>query len=251
MKVKESHIPAEVISNLKISDKREFNYYLRELWPDLLSRRIKNENDKELKLKNQNILGLNKLIFNNYYSLPGIIGERLFHVFDSKRKEILEFSVFKTGMNTLFCGDYQNVLRFIFDFYDFDSDGKISKEDIRVVLSYVQFSNKKNNNTKEEIDINQSINMKQLYERSVKNQNNLAEILEKCFKKKILINFEEFVLAVENNSSEIFFRIYIFLLENRPFSEETIQLYKNIEKTSTISERNIDVATINQMSNSQ
>ena len=251
MKVKKSHIPAEVISNLKISDKREFNYYLRELWPDLLSRRIKNENDKELKLKNQNILGLNKLIFNNYYSLPGIIGERLFHVFDSKRKEILEFSVFKTGMNTLFCGDYQNVLRFIFDFYDFDSDGKISKEDIRVVLSYVQFSNKKNNNTKEEIDINQSINMKQLYERSVKNQNNLAEILEKCFKKKILINFEEFVLAVENNSSEIFFRIYIFLLENRPFSEETIQLYKNIEKTSTISERNIDVGTINQMSNSQ
>ena len=75
MKVKKSHIPAEVISNLKISDKREFNYYLRELWPDLLSRRIKNENDKELKLKNQNILGLNKLIFNNYYSLPGIIGE--------------------------------------------------------------------------------------------------------------------------------------------------------------------------------
>ena len=225
-------ILSEVTSNLKVSDKLAFDNYLKELWPDLISRRIKNENDKEITLKNRNLIGLNKLIFNNYYSLPGIIGDRLFRVFDSGRKDILELKDFKTGMNTLFCESYQNVLRFIFDFYDFDGDGKISKEDIRVVLSYVQFSNKKNNknlNNSIGIEANPNLNMKQLYENSVKNQNQLVEILEECFQKfRGSITFNNFLDIVENINSEIFFMIYIFLLQNRPFSEKTIILYRKI-----------------------
>ena len=50
MKV-DSSIPAKIISNLKVSDKIAFNNYLRELWPDLLSRRVKNENDKDENIK--------------------------------------------------------------------------------------------------------------------------------------------------------------------------------------------------------
>ena len=101
MEVK-SRISSNIILNLRVSDKVSFNNYLRDIWPDLVSKRIKNQNDKDLIMDNSgNIIGITKLIFNNYYSLPGIIGDRLFHVFDSKRKNILEFDVFKTGMNTL------------------------------------------------------------------------------------------------------------------------------------------------------
>ena len=244
-----SNISAEMISKLKVRDKIAFNNYLREIWPDLLIRRIKNENDKEVNLKNQNIIGINKLIFNNYYSLPGIIGERLFHVFDSKRKGILDFADFKMGMNILFCYDYENILRFIFDFYDFDGNGKISKEDIRVVLSYVQYSNEKNKNKNENLNVNQSLNAKQLYESSVENQNQLVDILEKCFtEKEKYINFENFVKKVGETSGEIYSLIYIFLLQNRPFSEKTIQLYKNLESSinfTTMSAKNVDVRKIN------
>jgi hypothetical protein len=229
-----------------------FNIYLKEVFFDLLSRRVKNQNDKNINLKNKNLIGINKLIFNNYYSLPGIIGERLFHVFDSKRKDIIEFGFFKYGMNTLFCDDYKNILRFIFDFYDFDGDGKISKEDIRTVLSYVEFTNKKENNNDNnkniEInsgsDMNKSLNTKRLYENSVKSQNQLVDILEKCFKDmKELIEFKNFIYIVENINSEIFFMIYIFLLRNRPFSEKTIELYKKI----SINHSNL--STINTITN--
>ena len=247
-----SRLSAKLISNLKVDDKMAFNIYLKEVFFDLLSRRVKNQNDKNINLKNKNLIGINKLIFNNYYSLPGIIGERLFHVFDSKRKDIIEFGFFKYGMNTLFCDDYKNILRFIFDFYDFDGDGKISKEDIRTVLSYVEFTNKKENNNDNnkniEInsgsDMNKSLNTKRLYENSVKSQNQLVDILEKCFKDmKELIEFKNFIYIIENINSEIFFMIYIFLLRNRPFSEKTIELYKKI----SINHSNL--STINTITN--
>ena len=247
-----SRLSAKLISNLKVDDKMAFNIYLKEVFFDLLSRRVKNQNDKNINLKNKNLIGINKLIFNNYYSLPGIIGERLFHVFDSKRKDIIEFGFFKYGMNTLFCDDYKNILRFIFDFYDFDGDGKISKEDIRTVLSYVEFTNKKENNNDNNknieinsgTDINKSLNTKRLYENSVKSQNQLVDILEKCFKDmKELIEFKNFIYIVENINSEIFFMIYIFLLRNRPFSEKTIELYKKI----SINHSNL--STINTITN--
>ena len=227
---------AELTANLKVFDINAFNYYLKEIWIDLISRITKNENDKINKNKRQDLLGITKLMFSKYYSLPGIIGDRLFRVFDSNANDVLEFSEFKTGMNILFCEDYEKTLRFIFDFYDFDGDGKISKEDIRVVLSYVTFTNE--NVAENSINDNEKENnyseklkkiTKKLYESSVKNQNQLVNILEKCFENEgELIDFISFTNIIEKINSDIYFMIYIFLLQKRPFSFKIIQIYQNI-----------------------
>ena len=40
-------------------------------------------------------------------------------------------------MKNLFCEDFGVILKFILDFYDYDNNGKINKEDIRAILSYI------------------------------------------------------------------------------------------------------------------
>lgn len=40
-------------------------------------------------------------------------------------------------MTTLFSENFDKMEKFIFNFYDFDKDGFITKEDVKVVLSYI------------------------------------------------------------------------------------------------------------------
>ena len=215
-----SHKLAVLTSNLKLFYSKKFEYYLREVWVDLINRRIKNAKDL-LKAKTvPNIPGITKYIFSKYYSLPGLIGDRLFRVFDSNKNGILEFSEFKRGMVLLFCGDYEKTLRFIFDFYDFDGDGKISREDIRIVLLYIFFSN--NNLNIDNNDNNIEINNNNSHE------NQLNKILIDCFNsKEHLINFSNFTNLIENTNSDIYFITYIFLLKQKPFSYKILEVYKS------------------------
>ena len=51
-------------------------------------------------------------------------------------------------MKILFTEKFDKTSRFIFDFYDFDRDGLISREDIRIVMSYISLINQgKSENT--------------------------------------------------------------------------------------------------------
>lgn len=125
---------------------------------------------------------------------------------------------------TLFSENYDRLIKFIFNFYDFDKDGKISKEDIRTVLSYVPLNTRNKYKTQKLKYENED------YKDRIESQDELYSILEQCFEKKDKIDFNAFNNIVENKNSDIFLFIIIFLLERKPFTTKTLEAYSNITK---------------------
>ena len=203
----------EILKKYKVTNKTVFISYLKEVWTDLVTR---SDNKK---------LGINKLTFSTYYKLPGIISERLFRVLNKSNTNYLDSNEFITGLKTLFCETFDENSRFIFDFYDFDKDGIVSKEDIRVVLSYVTLQT-------EEM-LSPTANN---YNERVKSQDELFDILNKCFAKNETeqINYKQFVSIIENINSDIYFLILLFLYEKKPFTKVGLSQYeKQNKKAST------------------
>ena len=198
----------EIISSFKVQDKNVLRIYLKDIWVDLCQRNNEKEN-----------IGIAKITFSSYYQLPGIILDRLFNVLDSNKSGFLESNEFISGMITLFCGEFDSTSKFIFDFYDYNKSGKITKEDIRTVLSYVSLSQEIQN-----------------YKDRVHSQQELYEILEKCFAKvkDEEMGYKEFKKVIENENSDMYLMILLFLYEKKPFTKATLLAYSKKIKKSPI-----------------
>ena len=193
-----------------------FQSYLKQVWKDLLGR----SDNKEK--------GVNKITFGKYYELPGIISERLFNVFNTSKTNYLSCNDFVDGMCILFSGNLENLLHFIFSFYDFDKDGKVSKEDVRIVLSYVPL-NTKRLKKKKTLKFE-----KENFDDRLESQNELHNKLDFVFKNNSTINEVQFKDIIRNINSDLFLYILVFLLEKRPFNNETVKNLENIKKSPSL-----------------
>ena len=120
-------------------------------------------------------------------------------------------------MKTLFCESFEKCSKFIFDFYDFDKDSFITKEDIRTVLSYITLSGVSANTLES-----------QGYLARVHSQEELHMLLENSFSgiKSDKINFKQFLDIIENKASDIYIFILLFLLDKKPFTKTSINEYE-------------------------
>lgn len=214
MKAEIEKIDVELLlSDFRVKNKDSLQVYLKELWKDLSQR-------SEDKSK-----GVNRVTFSKYYNLPGIILDRLFNVFDADKNEYLDCSEFCEGMTTLFCDGFDKLIKFIFKFYDFDNDKSITKEDIRVVLSYIPLNKSKVKN-KLKFETHD-------YKDRIESQDELKDILDKSFENLTKMDFPTFSNVIENKYSEICLYILIYLLESKPFSDSTLAPYANFSKNKS------------------
>ena len=70
-------------------------------------------------------------------NIPGIIAERVFALFDKNKDEYAGKDEFIAAACRLLSHKFEDNIKVIFEIYDFDGDGIISREDIRIVLCYV------------------------------------------------------------------------------------------------------------------
>ena len=190
----------EITSQFIIKSKTKFSKYLKEIFVDLSSRT--NEPNK----------GISRLVFASYYTLPGIILDRLFAVMNSSGSPLLSFNDFFLGMMIVFTGSFESLSKFIFSFYDFDNDQKITKEDVRTILSYISLSHSTTGSI-------------QGYKARVSSQEELREMLDKVFTDKESIDYKGFINVIENVSCDVYLLIVLFLYVKMPFTKETIDAY--------------------------
>ena len=211
---------SKIRKGLQIQDAELLQKYLKEIWADL-SRRT-----------SEKAKGLTKVTFNKYYDLPGIISERLFACFDKDKDGVLNLPEFVNGMQSLFSQSesFESLAQFIFNLYDFNSTGIIKKDDVRVVLSYVPL-NRSDTSTliKDNIEI-----VENNFEDRVESQEQLFHILNIAFKNKEEMNFLEYTNVIKNVNSDIFILLLMFLLEKKPFSSYSIQVYSLNSETPKV-----------------
>jgi Ca2+-binding EF-hand superfamily protein len=85
--------------------------------------------------------GVNKIALLTYTDLPGVIGDRFFAVLDLSKNEYVDLREFIHGFFKVYYSDLDTKIKLSFDIYDFDKDGYISQEDVRLILSHIPIVN--------------------------------------------------------------------------------------------------------------
>jgi len=115
---------------LEISDIQLFPLYLKEVYKDLVDRAESNKKT-----------GISRITFYGYVKLPVLIADKLFNAIDKDSDGFLCLKEFVEGMNMLFYGTFKQSARVIFNMYDFDKDGFINKDDVKILFSYLPLKN--------------------------------------------------------------------------------------------------------------
>lgn len=126
--------------------------------------------------------GINKVSLLDYAQLPGVLGERLFNVIDADDNGYLDQREFLTGLFRLYCSSFDEKSEFIFEIYDFDGDGFISKVDISTILASLPvINNNSSTSPNAEGRFTQEGGGLDNFEQRVETLNDMNRILDACF----------------------------------------------------------------------
>lgn len=188
--------------------------YIREIWKDLTQR------DSKLQ-------GVSKLTFSSYYSLPGIINDRIFKLFDIDKDGYLNEKEFVSGFTLLFSDNSKVLSRLIFELYDFNDDGRITKNDIKVIFSYFPLNSNNNKNKMKQLSFEN-----EEYKKRISSQEDLQKIINKSFENRESLNYIEFCNVIINKCSEIFLFLMVFLFDRKPFTGKSLVQFSLSSKLS-------------------
>ena len=137
--------------------------------------------------------------FYDYIKLPVFISEKLFNSFSSSnKKEGLTEEEFVDGFYKLYMGTFQETTNVIFNLLDFDKDGVIKKEDVKLILSYLPLSNNNEENTKK---LNSYYSVLGFQMKSLEE---IDDIVSKTFTKYgDKMKFSQFKDTVQNKQSDV------------------------------------------------
>ena len=106
----------------------------------LLSLKRNSSTNKKILPKQKKDNGICLKTFLEYIDLQEFIGERFFKYLD-KSKQLKLFKLdFVNGMNKIYYGDINELIKLTFSLCDFNEDGKIYQSDMKLLLAYIPSS---------------------------------------------------------------------------------------------------------------
>ena len=207
-KEKQEFITFELIQDsLGLNNPVLFKNYLMEVFNDL-GNSVNSDNKKYI----------NRMAFYDYIKLPIFIAEKLFMSFSKSSNQGLCEEEFVDNFFKLYMGTFEETINIIFNLLDFDKDGKIKKEDVKIVLSYLPL-NEINDDKGEKKDL-----VTKIFGTQMKSLEEIDNIVSETFNNYGgEMNLKEFTEIVTEQNSEIFLQILCFLYEQIPFSEKNVE----------------------------
>ena len=205
---KEDYVTFQVIQeSLDIKDPILFKKYLQEIFNDLSN-----------KGTTKNIKYMSRPTFYDYIKLPIFISEKLYSSFSFRDKEGLLLEEFVNGFFNLYTGSFEETAKIIFNLLDFNKDGLINNDDVKLILSYLPLNNNigPNEDGKEEL-------VSKLFGEQMKSLEEIDIIVKDTFNRYDgEINLEQFIETIKNNNSEVYLQILCFLYQQIPFTSKNI-----------------------------
>ena len=187
-----------------------FRKYLKEVFNDLANSTESNATKY-----------LSRMAFYDYIKLPIFIAEKLFTSFTNSSSEGLSEKEFVEGFFNLYMGSFEETIAVIFNLIDFNKDGNISKEDAKMILSYLPLNEPKE--VKSENNL-----VSRIFGAQIKSLEEIDSIVSSTFDKYGgQMNLNQFTKIVTEENSEIFLQILCFLYEQIPFNSKNIEALKN------------------------
>ena len=210
-KIQQDFVTFELIQDtLGLKNPILFTKYLKEVFNDL-SNAIDKEGHKYL----------TRMTFYDYIKLPIFIAEKLFSSFSITSKVGLSETEFVNGFFKLYMGNFEETTGVIFNLLDFNKDGKINKEDAKIILSYLPI-----NEIKEDKHIKNDFIIK-IFGAQIKSLEEIDSIVSEAFDKYGgVMDLPQFTEIVTEKNSEIFLQILCFLYEQIPFGSKNIEVFK-------------------------
>lgn len=192
--------------------------YFKDIYKDLVA-----QSDDKSK-------GINKITMLSYTNLPGIIGERFVAVLDLSKNDYIDLREFVHGFFKVYYSNLETKIKLSFDIYDFDRDGYITKEDVRLILSHIPIVNTVDRKVQQEGTFTQEGGGTQVFMDRIQTQEEISLLIANVFGDKKRINYEDYVKINQEMSSEMFLSILTLFQTNLPCSVNYYRYKNNYEK---------------------
>ena len=152
-------------------------------------------------LSKNNTSSISFFSFNNYFNLCSFISSKLYALFNKEKDDLLSKEKFIDGMVSLYLSNIDSKATMIFNLCDFDNDGVIKRDDVKMIITHFHFMTK---NTDVSIPI---------------------KLVDTFFCNSDTLTLTQFYNTVKSKSSDLIFLILFYLYHYKPFTQNEVDFF--------------------------